>query len=312
MSQENYDELIEKLYKKPEEKINDEDIVYNCCDRFYGKEKLVCDNIKKLYNWVINRDGLNMKDVINKILGEVRTCEDMNQKYQLPLSYLFKKNVEGVTKNDDGTYYSNKLTDCCLVKDKNDGWSYVNKLNSNYSDISELLTTLFLKGDKIDMLSKMNTTEIKKYLLSLKKNNVLYKLLKKYFDISEYSDYTYNSRNNTKVGDEIELMVKELLEKNGYNAVYQGSEGDFIDMLYGIDLIMEKKDTVFLVQVKSKPWKAKESTKNTYYRYIDIFASESEDCNGINLYYRINGFKEIFLAKDVLSKNMEFLKKKIN
>ena len=31
-------------------------IEYYCCDRFYGNEKLVCDNIKKLSTWVCDED----------------------------------------------------------------------------------------------------------------------------------------------------------------------------------------------------------------------------------------------------------------
>jgi hypothetical protein len=82
-------------FEESERKIADEIlenrlIDYYCCDRFYGNEKLVCDNIKKLGSWVCERDGLNMKDVINKILDEIRECEDLNPSYQKPLSYLYR------------------------------------------------------------------------------------------------------------------------------------------------------------------------------------------------------------------------------
>lgn len=87
-----------------------------------------------------------------------------------PLSYLYKtKKVDDIIKKTDGTYFSDKLKNYLSCLDENGQWDYVNKLNSNYSDISELLTTLFLKGGQIEMLSKLNVTEIKNYLLSLKK-----------------------------------------------------------------------------------------------------------------------------------------------
>jgi hypothetical protein len=284
-------------------------IDYYCCGRFYGNEKLVCDNIKKLSSWVCDRDGLNMKDVINKILDEIRECEDLNPAYQEPLSYLYRtKKVEDIIKKTDGTYFSDKLKNCCLVKDENGQWDYVNKLNSNYSDVSELLTTLFLKGGQIEMLSKLNVTEIKNYLLSLKKGNTIYKLLTKYFTIDEYKDFTYNTRNNTKVGDFVESLTKDLFIKDGFTIIFEGQNGNFIDMMYGIDFIVEKEGEIFLVQVKSKSKAALLSSTKRQYRYIDIFVGQSKDLNGINLYYREDGFNERFFGKDVLKTNLEYLK----
>ena len=109
----------------------------------------------------------------------------------LPFAFSINNSFEDIIKKSDGTYYTKKLTNCSLVKDENGDWDYVNKLNTNYNDLSELLTTLFLKGGKIEELTKMNTAEIKTYLLNLRKNNVLLKLFMKYFTIDEYKDFTY-------------------------------------------------------------------------------------------------------------------------
>ncbi len=284
-------------------------IEYYCCDRFYGKEKLVCDNIKKLGSWISDRSGLGMIDVINNILDEARKCEDLNEKYQKPLEYLHRTGkIDDIIKKTDGTYYTKKLEKCCLIKDENGEWDYVNKLNSNYTDISELLTTLFLKGGQIEKLSLLNRTEIKNFLSDLG-TKTIEKLLRKYFTIDEYSDFTYNTKNNTKLGDYVETLTKTLLENEGYTTLYEGGNGDFIDMIYGIDLIMEKDGDIFLVQVKSNSKSAKFSTEKPQYRYIDIFAGESPNYNGINLYHRVNNFQEVFLGKEVLKNNMEYLKK---
>ena len=62
---------------------------------------------------------------------------------------------------------------------------------------------------------------------------------------------------------------------------------DFIDMKYGIDMIMELNEEVFLIQVKSKA--ARSQNKQwiiLHYRYIDLFVGESPDKNGIMLYDR--------------------------
>lgn len=301
-------ESEEKERKEVDKILEERKIDYYCCDRFYGNEKLVCDNIKKLGSWISSRDGLGMIDVINPILDEVRECEDMNPKYQKPLQYLYRTGkIDDIIKKTDGTYYTPKLNNCCLVKDENGEWDYVNKLNSNYSDLSELLTTLFLKGGQIVNLSKMNTTEIKNFLTSLK-GKTLIGLLKKYFTIEEYRDFTYNTMFNTKLGDYVETLTKVLLEDDGYTTLYEGGNGDFIDMKYGVDLIMEKDGNIYLVQVKSKSYTAKKSTEKPQYRYIDIFAGETTNSNGVNLYYRKDKFTERFLGKDVLKNNIEYLK----
>lgn len=296
-----------------ERKISDEIlesrmIEYYCCDRFYGNEKLVCDNIKKLSRWVCDEDGLNMKENINFILKNLVQCEDLNKMYQKPLEYLYRtKIIDDIIKKSDGTYYTKKLSNCSLVKDKNGEWSYVNKLNANYSDLSELLTTLFIKGGQIEKLSKMNVSEIKKFLLTLK-GNTLTKLLQKYFTLDEYEDYTYNTRNNTKVGDYVENLTKELLLEDGFTLIYEGCNGNFIDMRYGVDFIMEKDGKIHLIQVKRRSSVAKESTTSSKYRYIDIFAGESPDHNGIMLYNRCENFDEKFVGRNVLKKNMNYLK----
>jgi hypothetical protein len=301
-------ESEEKERREADKIIEDRKIDYYCCDRFYGNEKLVCDNIKKLGSWLADRSGLNMLDTINGILSEIRECEDMNPKYQKPLDYLYRTGkIDDIIKKSDGSYYTPKLNNCCLVKDENGEWDYVNKLNSNYSDLSELLTTLFLKGGQIEKLSKMNSTEIKNFLLPLK-GKTMTGLLRKYFTIDEYKDFTYNTKTNTKMGDYVETLTKVLLEDDGYTTLYEGGNGDFIDMKYGVDLITEKDGNIYLVQVKSKSYTAKRSTEKPQYRYIDIFAGETPNCNGVNLYYREDNFTERFLGKDVLKNNIEYLK----
>jgi hypothetical protein len=302
-------ESEEKQRQLADKIVEEKTIDYQCCHRFYGEERLVCDNIRKLGKWLGDRDGLNMVTVINTLLKDVCECEDLNKKYQTPLSYLYRTNkVEDIIKKTDGTYFTKKLENCCLVKNKDGEWDYVNKLNSNYNDLSELLTTLFMKGDKIDYLVKLNVTELKKYLSSLKENDTLLKLFKKYFKTEEYFDFTFNTRSNTVVGDLVEDLTKNLLEQNGYTTLYTGSNGDFIDMKYGIDIIMEKDGEIFLVQVKSRTNTAKTSIQNPTYRYIDIFAGETVDKNGIDIYRRENEFNVEFLSKDTIKNNLDYLK----
>ena len=193
-------------------------------------------------------------------------------------------------------------------------WHYVNKLNTNWSDLAELLTTLFIKGDMIEELSKKNVTEIKNYLLGLRQNHLkdikksnLYRLFKKYFDIEEYKDFTLNTQKNTAIGDEIEDLAIELLESKGFKLIYHGRNGNFIDMKYGIDMIMELDGEVFLIQVKSKAGAAKKAMDYPTYKHIDIFVGESPDKNGVILYDRDQLQEGTFIEKELLKENLDYL-----
>ena len=191
------------------------------------------------------------------------------------------------------------------------------KLNTSWSDIAELLTTLFMRGGKIDELKQMNVAEIKNFLYNLRtegnptrkkpQTSHLYRLLEKYFTAYEYDEFTYNTRKNTVIGDEIEDLTIKLLEKQNFKLLYRGSNGDFIDMKYGIDMIMELKGELYLIQVKSKSNAAKMAMDYPNYRYIDLFAGETPDNNGIMLYDRDSMKEGEFIAKDTLQDNLDYL-----
>ena len=201
-----------------------------------------------------------------------------------------------------------------MVKDENGEWHYVNKLNTNWSDLAELLTTLFIKGDMIGELSTKNVTELKNYLLGLRQKEVkdikksnLFRLFKKYFDIEEYKDFTLNTQKNTAIGDEIEDLALELLEKKGFKLIYNGRNGNFIDMKYGIDMIMELEGQIFLIQVKSKAAAAKKAMDYPTYKHIDLFVGESPNQNGVIIYDREGLNEGTFIEKEVLKENMDYL-----
>ena len=214
----------------------------------------------------------------------------------------------------EGRYYTNKLKECSLIKDENGEWHYVNKLNTNWSDLSELLTTLFIKGGMIEEMTTKNVTEVKNYLEGLRQNNLkdikksnLYRLFKKYFNQEEYKDFTHNTKKNTAIGDRVEDLAKELLENKGFKLIYNGRNGNFIDMKYGIDLIMELEGEVFLIQVKSKAAAAKKAMDYPTYKHIDMFVGESPDKNGVILYDRDQLQEGTFIEKELLKENLDYL-----
>jgi hypothetical protein len=65
-------------------------------------------------------------------------------------------------------------------------------------------------------------------------------------------NYTNNITRNSKIGEDNENKIKSKLEKNGFEILYQGGDGDFIDMIFGADLIISREDYgILLVQVKT-------------------------------------------------------------
>jgi len=136
-------------------------------------------------------------------------------------------------------------------------WHYVNKLNTNYSDTSELLTRIIEKMGNIDVLydwiqKDPSPDRIKKFLEKSIKPKIS-QLLKEYFkDKMEILEFTRNSKYNTEIGEAAERKIEELLENNGFTILYRGGNGDLVDMIFGADIIAERFDKgIVLIQVKS-------------------------------------------------------------
>ena len=296
------------------EKEAEERSAYYTCKRFQGDPKGVCEKIHSLGPWLKDIRGLNMHKLIDTLLKDEMVCEDLNDDYQDALEILYNTGKFKDIKVIEGRYYTNKLKECSLVKDEKGHWHYVNKLNTNWSDLSELLTTLFIKGGMIEEMTTKNVTEVKNYLEGLRQNNLkdikksnLYRLFKKYFDQEEYKDFTHNTKKNTAIGDRVEDLARELLESKGFKLIYNGRNGNFIDMKYGIDLIMELDGEVFLIQVKSKAAAAKKAMDYDTYKHIDIFVGESPDKNGVILYDRDQLQEGTFIEKELLKENLDYL-----
>ena len=294
-----------------------EKMSYFACNRFSGNVRGVCDKIHRMGRWLKEKDGLDMQPIIDTLLKPDKTKEDVNPKFQKPLKYLYESGKFNDITEKNGVYISKRFIGKELVRDENGDWIFVNKLNTSWSDLAELLTELLKRGDKIEEVKGMNFTELKSYLLNLRvagkptrskpQTSHLYRLLDKYFDIKEYRNFTNNTRKNTVIGDEVEDLTIKLLEKQGFKLLYHGTNGDFVDMVYGIDMIMELEGNVFFIQVKSKAEAARLSMDYENYRYIDLFAGESSDKNGIMLYDRDSMKEGEFIAKDILQDNLDYL-----
>lgn len=222
-----------------------------------------------LRNFLIYNCG--MFDAINKLIGENSTLKNYNPDYQKPLSYLFQTGKYTDIKDNGGVYYSDKLNNLSRVLDNKGDWDPVNKLNTNSFDQAELLYDLFNKiGVYNEVGSIKNDMELKRWLLDFSKNNNLYDLIRKNLN---FKDYTYWNRKNSLVGEIAENQVREMLVDKGCTILYQGGDGDFIDMIYGTDLIISKNGKIYTVQVKSKEDAAKKALDGSGYANIDWFCS---------------------------------------
>tara|TARA_R110000772_G_scaffold148009_1_gene258579 strand:- start:115 stop:1026 length:912 start_codon:yes stop_codon:yes gene_type:complete len=250
---------------------DDNQTEYERCSNFKDNEeyRTLCYELYTLGSFLY--DGLGLKQIIMEKIKLMGVVKDLNEKYQEPLKFIYDTGKFNDISVNNGKYYTNKLTNISTLYDEHGVWHYVNKLNTNYADLAELLTELFIRGGIADKLVNKNKLGLKKYLSSIKNKLVL--VLDKYFSLDEYKEFVRNAKHLSKKGEKAEDDVKKVLENFGMRTLYTGGHGDFIDMLYGIDLIMEYNGKNYLIQVKNTEDQALKSSTYTKYRNIDYFVA---------------------------------------
>jgi len=229
--------------------ITEGEVKYNQKSIFYG--------INGLGTWLHTNDGFGLANYINKVLEPLKSSiapEDM-AKYKEGASYLLQGGQINKGKHDwfIGTLESSKLV---FVDGE---WHPTNKLNTNYSQLATIVTELLIKSNDendetaSDILSVIddNKGDIKTAMLDNK--DFIYGLFKKYLsDPKDLLPYTDKITQWSEVGEGNEDLVANILTSKGYTVVYQGGNGDFIDMKFGIDLIVKSpKGKIQTIQVKT-------------------------------------------------------------
>ena len=247
------------------------------------EEKKLCKKLNGFRTWLVK--DLGLRYVIDDLLKNVRQYKDHTEKFQPVLKVLHDTGkYDNIVKVGD-KYTSSGLVNKGLVFDENGEYDYVNKLNTNYSDLSELLTTAIIKAGKFDEVKDLSTADLKSYLLRRKSN--IKSLIDSVMSTNDLRSFTRNTKGNTKRGDDAEDYACGVMEKFGMKKIYQGGNGDFIDMVFGIDLIMKYKDRVITCQVKSHESLAKGSINYNSYKRIDYFISPINGIgSGIIIYNR--------------------------
>jgi hypothetical protein len=238
---------------------------------------------EQLGSWITGKSGLHLSKTIDDILDDSKTT--ISDK-------VIKDNIKGAdvllsnNKIDKSGYnrFISNIGSKRLVHDGDGNWLPINKLNTNHTDVSKLLTDLLFDSylNEKDQSSKeillkfiyfKNIGEVKNILL--KNKDHLIKLLNEYKgtpDVIEKLDkYTSNIINLSDIGEKTENKVVNMLERAGWKKLYQGGNGDFIDMLFSVDLIFLQKDTgVWTFQVKSSEKGGKsfiQDVENNKYKY---------------------------------------------
>jgi hypothetical protein len=246
-------------------------IISEAANRTLSRNRFV-PRVGMLRNFLIYNCG--MADAINKLIADNSTLKNYNTNYQKPLSYLFQTGKYPDIKDNGGVYSTDKLNNLSRVLDNKGDWDPVNKLNTNSFDQADLLYDLY---NKIGVYGEVgiiqNDTQLKRWILDFSKNNNLYDLIRKNLN---FKDYTYWNRKNSLTGEIAENQVREMLVDKGCTILYQGGDGDFIDMIYGTDLIVSKNSKIYTVQVKSKEDAAKGALDGSGYANIDWFCSPTD------------------------------------
>lgn len=231
----------------------------------------VFDKINNLKSWLSRSNGLGLQSIVGDILESIKTnvSDEEIQKYTKGADLL-----RSTGKISDSAY--NKFIDD--LPNKNlvyiDGkWHPVNKLNTNYSDLAKLLTDLLYKSKNngrpaaTEIINVINSTddenEIKKVFLKYKPN--MGGLFSQYIQSpEELLGYTDNIKRNSEWGERIENEVaNKMLSIPGYELLYQGGDGDFVDMVFSTDLIFKSpRNEVKTIQVKSSEAQAKAFIKD--------------------------------------------------
>jgi hypothetical protein len=197
--------------------------------------------------WVESmNNGLGLRKIIDQKLDPLKTNIPQSEidKVAKGLKILYST---GNYDRDEiiKTYESLKTKRLVYVDGE---WHFVNKLNTNWSDTSELIVELISRMGDLDKV--FNTPNLKQYLYGIKDEISSY-LDKHFKNNKEYLNYISNTQVNSAAGEEAEDAIEGFLSENGFEIVYRGGNGDFIDMIYGVDIIVKHPDHgIKTIQVK--------------------------------------------------------------
>ena len=261
--------------------------------------------------WLYENKGLGIEKIIDEILDPLKINirqEEIN-KHIFGINLL--KNNGNISEIQHNNFIKN-LPNRKLVYtnnnreiDSNGVWNYVNKLNTNYSDIADILTELLIRSytngsltskNIIDSLLSKDSDEESKNIL-LKHKHKIPQLFTTYLTSPmELLNFTNNIKVNSDYGEKLENNIIKKLKSNGAELLYQGGNGDFIDMLLSVDFIIKTKKGISTIQSKSN-----ESQLDTF--IIDYNNGKHKAVDLV--IYPKNSKYVIFMVKDNITKEID-------
>jgi len=270
-------------------------------------------------SWVYKKEGLELvkkevlgiEKIIDKILDPLKSNirQEEIDKHIFGINLLKNNgNISEIQHND----FIKNLPNRKLVYTNNNGeidsngvWNYVNKLNTNYSDIADILTELLIRSytngslnskNIIDSLLSKDSDEESKNIL-LKHKHKIPQLFTTYLTSPmELLNFTNNIKVNSDYGEKLENNIIKKLKSDGAELLYQGGNGDFIDMLLSVDFIIKTKKGISTIQSKSN-----ESQLDTF--IIDYNNGKHKAVDLV--IYPKNSKYVIFMVKDNITKEID-------
>ena len=257
---------------------------------------------------IIKKEGLGIEKIIDEILDPLKSNirQEEIDKHIFGINLL--KNNGNISEIQHNNFIKN-LPNRKLVYtnnnreiDSNGVWNYVNKLNTNYSDIADILLirsytngSLTSKNIIDSLLSKDSDEESKNILL--KHKHKIPQLFTTYLTSPmELLNFTNNIKVNSDYGEKLENNIIKKLKSNGAELLYQGGNGDFIDMLLSVDFIIKTKKGISTIQSKSN-----ESQLDTF--IIDYNNGKHKAVDLV--IYPKNSKYVIFMVKDNITKEID-------
>jgi hypothetical protein len=276
-----------------------------------NKRSEISKRLSSFKYWLYEKNGLGLQQIIDYILDPLKTniSQDEIDKYTIGVNIL--KNSGKITdqqyENFITTVNSRRLiyTNDKGGLDPNGDWHYVNKLNTNFYDLADLLTELLIRSyNTNNVVSKNilqvilgNTTDNQCKDILLKHRHKFPQLFDSYLvSPNELLKFTKNIKVNSHYGETLENNVVNKLKDIGYKVLYQGGNGDFIDMLFSIDFIIEGKDKVFTVQSKTSEYQVD--------KFVSDYSKGKHKAVDL-LIYPTNTKYKIFMVKDKVTKEID-------
>jgi Holliday junction resolvase-like predicted endonuclease len=235
------------------------------CDKFKGNDKKLCKKLSNSsYRHITTPIISNILDIKKRKWNEAVPKEEQDKIFNVLLKlkdsepgkiWRWANTNKNNKRPEQGTideFMMTRLPELSFVYTDGE-WDPINKLDTNYSDTAVLITDIILKRYGKDFVEEIlnslisgDTSKLKEVIQDIDNNK------EELFNEIETNKLKYvsNSLYNTYQGEMIEQFVEKFMETKGFKLIHRGGGGDPLDVLMGIDLIMEKDGKIYTLQAK--------------------------------------------------------------